>query len=88
MPQPIENPRPVYPPAAIANGWQGRVLLRLSVSAAGLVEKVEIAAGSGVSILDKAAVVAVQQWRFRPATQGGIPIHTSILLPVVFELSS
>jgi len=87
-PQPLDNPQPVYPPTAIANGWQGRVLLRLSVGAAGSVEKVDIVQSSGVSILDEAAVAAVRQWRFRPATQGAVAVGASVLLPVVFDLSN
>jgi periplasmic protein TonB len=86
LPRALDNPQPVYPEAAIANRWHGQVLLRLSVTEAGRVQRVEIAASSGVAVLDEAAVAAVRQWRFQPATQDSVPVGTSVLLPVVFEL--
>jgi periplasmic protein TonB len=85
-PEPLDNPRPVYPPAAIARGWQGKVVLRLSVDAEGRVDRVEIAEGSGFAVLDEAAAAAARQWRFHPARQRGAPVGASVLLPVVFEL--
>ena len=84
--EPIFNPPPLYPPEAIANRWHGRVLLRLRVSALGIVEVVTIVTSTGISILDEAAVLAVRQWRFRPAQRGDRSVAATVLVPVVFEL--
>jgi periplasmic protein TonB len=85
--EPIDNPPPLYPPEAIANRWQGRVLLRLRVSAQGIVEMVTIVTSTGISILDEAAVLAVRQWRFRPAQRGDRFVTATVLVPVVFDLA-
>ena len=55
-------------------GEQGRVLLRVVVTAAGLAEQVELKASSGTERLDRAAIDAVKRWRFVPARQGDQPV--------------
>jgi protein TonB len=65
----------------------GTVLLRLNIDAQGRVTAVAISRSSGHALLDRAAVDAVRQWRGRPAEQDGVPIETTALLPVKFELS-
>jgi periplasmic protein TonB len=82
---PIDNPPPVYPPAAAARGWQGRVTLRLHIAADGAVEAVDLVATSGHRELDDAALRAVEQWRFVPARRAGQPVAWSTLLPVRFR---
>lgn len=85
-PQFYRNLPPIYPPEAQANGWQGTVLLRLEISAAGAVSAVHIERGSGYTVLDRAAVEAVRLWRARPATRGGHPVATTEFQPVIFRL--
>lgn len=85
-PQFYRNLPPVYPPEAQARGWQGTVLLRLEISAAGNVSAVHVERGSGHAILDRAAVEVVRLWRARPATRGGQPVSTTEYQPVIFRL--
>lgn len=84
----LDNPRPVYPPASRRLGEQGKVLLRVHVSAAGQAEKVELKLGSGFARLDRAAQEAVSRWRFVPARQGEQTIATWVQVPITFQLES
>jgi len=84
----MESDRPpVYPEAARRRGQQGRVLLQVDVSAHGAPIEVSVAQSSGFASLDDAALRAVQQWRFVPATRGGTPIPAVAEVPVRFRLT-
>jgi len=82
----LSNPPPGYPPAARRAGQQGTVTLRVLVKRDGLPLKVEVEKSSGSSHLDAAARDTVWGWRFVPARQGGDPIESWVLVPVVFRL--
>ena len=66
----LHNPKPEYPWAARRRGEEGRVMLRVRVSAQGTALAVEIAQSSGSALLDEAARDAVLRWRFVPARRG------------------
>jgi protein TonB len=89
-PQPISglagNRKPDYPAPAMQRGQQGRVVLRVEVSAVGTPLNVAVASTSGYGILDKAAVAAVETWRFRPATQAGTAVTGAVDVPIQFRL--
>ncbi len=68
---PVRSAAPEYPPAAMRNGDQGTVLVRVEVGADGVPTSVEVAQRSGSRDLDRAAVNAVRQWRFQPAQRDG-----------------
>jgi protein TonB len=83
----MEGDRPPrYPELARRRGEQGRVMLRVSVSADGKPIEVGVAQSSGHETLDQAAVTAVKQWRFVPASQGGRPVAAVAEVPVTFRL--
>ena len=82
----LHNPPPRYPPAAQRLRESGRVLLSVQVSAAGLPERVELAASSGSPRLDQAALDTVRRWRFVPARQGGQAVAAGVVVPIVFRL--
>lgn len=82
----LHNPAPAYPPASRRNGEEGRVLLRVRVSAAGQAEAVEIHRSSGFARLDDAAREVVAGWRFIPARRGGSEIASSVIVPITFRL--
>lgn len=81
------NPKPEYPTVAKSRGWQGKVMLRVKVSAEGLSDEVEVEHGSGHDMLDESAVETVKKWRFIPAKRGETPIASSVLVPIIFSLS-
>ena len=79
---------PDYPERAWRKGWQGTTLLRVLVNNRGSSETVEISRSSGFSILDGAAVEAVQSWRFRPAHDGRKTVKSWVKVPIVFRLEN
>jgi periplasmic protein TonB len=80
------NPLPYYPPDAAARGVQGRVMLRILITAEGRVASIEVVTSTGYAMLDKAAVDAVRQWIFTPAHRAGRAIAWTTLLPVRFRV--
>jgi len=80
------NPKPRYPSIAKSRGWQGKVLLRVKVSAKGLSDAVTVHKSSGHEILDESAIEAVKNWRFIPAKRGDTPVASSVIVPIVFTL--
>lgn len=82
----LQNPPPVYPALARRMGEQGRVLLRVLVTADGAAERVELKSSSGAQRLDRAAIEAVQHWRFVPARQGGQAVSAWVVVPISFSL--
>ncbi len=82
----LNNPRPAYPPIARKLGLEGLVVLRVQVNARGAPEQVAVAQTSGTSVLDDAALRAVQGWTFVPARRGETPIAHVVEVPVRFQL--
>lgn len=82
----LDNPKPVYPHASRRLGEQGKVLLRVYVSAAGLAEKVELKLSSSFVRLDQAAQDAVSRWRFVPARRGEQAVAAWVQVPITFQL--
>jgi protein TonB len=83
----LGNPKPGYPWLSRQRGEEGRVVLRVDVSATGSVDLIEIAESSGHRRLDEAALAAVAQWRFEPARIGDAPIATTVNVPITFRLA-
>ena len=80
------NPKPVYPHTAYKLGIEGRVLIDLSMSAEGAVEKVHIRDSSGFAVLDSAAVRAVKKWRFYPVLRNGKAIPFTDTGHIIFKI--
>jgi protein TonB len=89
VPQPvvIRNTPPIYPETARRAGWEGRVTVRVEVSADGLPISVALQKSSGYGVLDQAALRAVKSWRFQPRTMGGVAMAGTVDVPVNFTLS-
>src|SRR5690606_14760964 len=60
------NAPPLYPQLSRKLREQGTVVLQLTVLASGKVADVTVAQSSGYARLDKAALLAVQHWRYQP----------------------
>ena len=80
------NPPPKYPRIARRRGIEGVVLLNVQVTVFGRVEDLILAQSSDSSILDKAAIKAVRNWRFDPGSVGGKPTVMWVKVPVRFQL--
>ena len=84
----LDNPRPPYPLASRRSGQQGRVILRVLVSANGTADEVQVRESCGFVRLDEAARDTVRGWRFVPAKRGTQPIAAWVLIPISFGLDS
>ena len=82
----IKSDRPLYPQVARKEGWEGTVVLRITIGTGGDVENVTTQTSSGYPALDESAAQSVKTWRFAPAKDGDAPISTSVDLPVRFDL--
>jgi protein TonB len=80
------NEPPRYPWTSRARGHQGRVVLSVWVSAEGQADELAVLQSSGYPNLDRAAVEAVQRWRFKPARRAGNDAGSLLYVPVVFRL--
>ena len=76
-----------YPPALLAQGIEGRVLLRLYVDSAGRVvpDSIRVAESSGYPALDSAALAGAPELKFSPALHQGQPVAAPFLQPVQFR---
>ena len=84
----LQNPKPAYPHISKRLGEEGKVLLRVFVTADGSPEKIELRASSGFPRLDHAAQEAVARWRFVPAKRGEQAVTAWVVVPIVFSLKS
>lgn len=82
----LNNPRPEYPMSSRRLREEGRVVLRVRVTADGLPAQVELRTSSGSGRLDRAAQSAVERWRFVPARRGAQAIDAWVLVPIEFKL--
>jgi protein TonB len=75
---------PQYPPAAQAARIEGTVTLEAIIDAEGVVQNVKVI--GSVPLLDRAAVEAVQQWRYSPTRLNGVAIPIIMTVRVTFTL--
>ena len=79
-------PPPRYPEIARKARIQGVVHLEAVIDSAGNVTRVKLIKGLPMG-LDQAAVEAVRNWRFEPATYRGKPVPVLYNLTIIFRLS-
>lgn len=77
---------PLYPLIAKKSGWEGTVLVRVTVEKNGRASQVDVSRSSGHKVLDDAALKAIKRWTFRPARDGNIPIRSVVVIPLKFSL--
>ncbi|MCB1887445.1 MAG: energy transducer TonB [Rhodocyclaceae bacterium] len=82
----LSNPRPSYPSLARRLGEQGTVLLRVLVTPGGEPAQVRLLRSAGSPRLDRAAIAAVEQWRFAPAREGDEAVASWVQVPIAFTL--
>jgi TonB family protein len=79
---------PVYPRIARETGWEGTVLVRVSVQPDESPDFIKVRKSSRHPVLDHAAVDAIKRWRFLPAKDGNIPIRSIVEIPINFDLKT
>jgi protein TonB len=78
---------PPYPPIARRIGVEGKVTLRLTVSAEGKVIAAEVVSSSGRDDMDQTAQQWIMaHWAYRPALDNGVPVIGHVLASVNFSL--
>jgi protein TonB len=79
----LQKVQPAYPAIARQLNLAGRVLVDLTVSADGMVEKVDVVNGN--PILANAAVPAAKRWKFSPFQVDGKP--TEAVVRIAFDFN-
>jgi protein TonB len=86
-PKALSTTAPVYPENAKEAKIEGIVVVDTVIDTAGRVRQPKIKATSGNKDLDQAAIDAVSQWTFKPATLDGKPVEVYYTLTIRFALS-
>jgi protein TonB len=81
----VNKVQPVYPPLARQTRISGTVRLHAIISKTGAVESLEVL--SGHPLLVRAAMDAVQQWRYKPTLLNGEPVEVDTTIDVIFSLN-
>jgi len=86
-PRVLASSDPVYPRRAREDGVEPRVELRILVDERGRVEQVEVMGAPAGYGFEAALRSSVLQWRFQPATKGGVPVRTWVSQGYQFRLN-
>jgi periplasmic protein TonB len=81
----VNKVQPVYPPLARQTRISGTVRLHAIISKVGSVESLEVL--SGHPLLVRAAMDAVQQWKYKPTLLNGEPVEVDTTIDVIFSLN-
>ncbi|HXO37328.1 MAG TPA: energy transducer TonB, partial [Candidatus Acidoferrum sp.] len=79
----VNRVEPVYPRMAVLTGIQGEVKLHAIIARDGRIQSLN--AISGHPLLVRAAVEAVEQWRYRPYILNGEAVEVETLITVNFR---
>ncbi|OLF74106.1 hypothetical protein AWH62_08185 [Maricaulis sp. W15] len=71
---PIERNPPPYPARAARDGYEGVVIVSFNIDETGRVRDGAIVDALPPGIFDEAALGALSDWRFEPATQDSVPV--------------
>jgi TonB family protein len=80
----LQRVAPTYPINALQARIQGEVSVNATIGKDGIPKDLKLIRGD--QRLVDAAFTAIRQWRYRPATIGGVPIETQTVVTVSFEL--
>lgn len=84
--KPIATVAPAYAPGLRAADVEGEVVLAFTISEKGDVSNVQVVRSTDQK-LDYAAIDAVRQWKFAPATKDGVPVSVRAVQPVAFQIA-
>jgi protein TonB len=82
----IKHISPRYPDLARQAGIEGTVLLRVLVGKDGKVISASVLQSDVTPMMEKAAVAAAKQFRFKPAKQRTVPVKATMMVPIRFKL--
>jgi protein TonB len=84
-PTPISKIQPNYPSSLLKSGTGGRVLISCVVDETGKVVSATVKQSAHPE-LDKAAIAAVNKWKFKPANKAGRSVTAKCVVPFNFEV--
>jgi protein TonB len=76
-----------YPSLCARRGHEGATTVRLTIGRDGKARDVRVVRSAGCSRLDRALRETLSDWRFDPASRGGLPIETVCELEAVWRLT-
>ena len=79
---------PAYPALARDAGIEGTVAIRVLVDEHGKVVSADVLSSDVTPAMERAALAAAKQCRFRPAKQRTIPVKAHVMIPFQFQLTS
>ena len=83
-PSPIRKIDPKYPPTLVNEHVEGEVILYAVIRRDGSVDSIQLVRGLDEE-LDKNAMNALGQWKFRPATRHGEPVELEAIVHIPFH---
>ena len=81
-PKILKQVAPRYPRAAQRRKIEGKVVLNVTIKADGTVEDVEVEEADPPKVFDKAAIKAVEKWKFDPREED----LQDVKIPMMFKL--
>ena len=87
LPAVVQEVKPVYTPEAMERKIQGSVWMLAVVLATGDVGDVQITRSLDAEYgLDRQAIKAMKQWKFKPGTKDGKPVAVEVTIEMTFTL--
>lgn len=83
----IKAVQPRYPTQARRSNQEGWVVVSYNIDTDGNVNGVKVLDAQPRHLFDREAVDAVERWKFKPATRGGVPVQASRQQRIVFKLN-
>jgi protein TonB len=80
----VHRVEPVYPDFAARARVEGTVILEAVIDEEGAVQSLKVL--RSVPLLDKAALTAVEQWRYSPVMLNGRPVRAILTVTVSFRM--
>lgn len=85
---PVVKVRPTYPASAQSRGIEGHVLVQFDIDELGRVSNVVVLEATPSGVFERAALKAVERFRYKPRVVNGRPVPVSgVQHLVTFELS-
>lgn len=84
--QPIVRVNPTYPPRASERGIEGWVHLEFTVTSTGAVTDARVMDADPPSIFNRAAIRAVERWKYKPMMVNGKPVAWKQEVVLTFNL--
>lgn len=84
----VYSPSPHFPMQAVRQAHEGTVIVLALVDVNGLPIDLKVEKSSGYRELDRAALVAVHGWTFKPETVDGVPRRSYARVPINFNFGA